>query len=50
MLLTLDEITKKLENKFSPLGEDFDDLMLFKRTTPLSDLETLEQKINAFSS
>lgn len=45
MLLTLDEITKKLENKFSPLGEDFDDLVLFKRTTPRSDLDTLEQKL-----
>ncbi|CRL65556.1 hypothetical protein [Proteus vulgaris] len=44
MLLTLDEITKELEKKFSPLGEDFDDLVLFKRATPLTDLSTLEQK------
>lgn len=44
MLLTLDEITKELEDKFSPLGDDFTDLVLFKRATPLADLDTLEQK------
>ncbi|MBI6527605.1 nuclease [Proteus vulgaris] len=45
MLLALDEITKELENKFSPLGEDFDDLVLFKRAAPLTDLDLLEQNL-----
>ncbi|QIG07003.1 SMI1/KNR4 family protein [Proteus sp. ZN5] len=45
MLLTLDEITKALEDKFSPLGEDFNDLVLLKRTTPFTDLNFLEQTL-----
>ena len=45
MLLTLDEITKELEDKFSPLGEDFNDLILFKRKAPLTDFGLLEQTL-----
>lgn len=45
MLLTLDEITKELEDKFSPLGENFNDLILFKRKTPLTDFGLLEQTL-----
>lgn len=45
MLLTLDQITKELEDKFSPLGEDFNDLILFKRATPLTGLGLLEQTL-----
>lgn len=45
MLLTLDEITKELEDKFSPLGEHFNDLILFKRKAPLTDFGLLEQTL-----
>lgn len=45
MLLTFDEITKALEDKFSPLGEDFNDFILFKRTTLLTGLDLLEQML-----
>ncbi|WP_109850332.1 nuclease [Proteus sp. CA142267] len=45
MLLTLDQITKALEDKFFPLGEDFNDLILFKRTTPLTGLGLLEKTL-----
>ncbi|WP_193016257.1 nuclease [Proteus sp. FME41] len=45
MLLTLDEIERQLENKFSPLGEGFNDLILAKRTIPLTDLDLLEQTL-----
>lgn len=45
MLLTFDEITKALEDKFSSLGEDLNDLILLKRTTPFTDLGLLEQTL-----
>lgn len=45
MLLTCDKIAKELENKFSSLGDDFSDLILFKRTAPLTDIDLLEHKL-----
>lgn len=45
MLLTFDKIANELKNKFSPLGDDFNDLILFKRTTPLTELDLLEEKL-----
>lgn len=46
MLLTLEDIREQLDNKFSPLGSDFDDLRLLKRNKLLSNLESSEEKLN----
>ncbi|MGI3427959.1 nuclease [Providencia stuartii] len=46
MLLTLEEIREQLNNKFSPLGSDFDDLRLLKRDQPLLNLKSSEELLN----
>ncbi|MEG0279539.1 MAG: nuclease [Morganella sp. (in: enterobacteria)] len=46
MLLTPEEIRKQLDNKFYPLGDDFDDLRLFKRDKPLLNVKLSESKLN----
>ncbi|WP_289997894.1 SMI1/KNR4 family protein [Photorhabdus laumondii] len=46
MLLTIKEISEQLDEKFSLLGDDFDDLKLSKRYKPLLNVEILEKKLN----
>lgn len=46
MLLTLEEIREQLDNKFLPLGSDFDDLRLLKREQPLLNLKSSEEQLN----
>nr|WP_216654563.1 SMI1/KNR4 family protein [Providencia stuartii] len=45
-MLTLEEIREQLNNKFSPLGSDFDDLRLLKRDQPLLNLKSSEELLN----
>ncbi len=46
MLLTVEEIREQLDNKFFPLGDDFDDLRLLNRDKPLLNIKLVESKLN----
>ncbi|WP_231844229.1 SMI1/KNR4 family protein [Erwinia pyrifoliae] len=46
MLLTIDEIELKLNEKFSKFNGEMDDLILKRRTTPVSTLKIAESNLN----
>lgn len=45
MILSIEEIEFKLNEKFSPFMSDMDDLILFKRTESIKDVEVIERKL-----
>lgn len=46
MLLTINEIEAKLNEKFSPFDGEMDDLILKRRTTPVDNIKFAESMLN----
>lgn len=46
MLLTIEEIEFQLDKKFSPFDGEMDDLILTKRKSPISNLESSEKALD----
>ncbi|MFG0756341.1 SMI1/KNR4 family protein [Pseudomonas sp. TYF_14] len=47
MLLTIEQIESQLRTKFEPLGSEMYDLILKRRTSPPTNINMLENSINA---